>query len=352
MSRAIIHLDLDAFFCSVECLKNPDLVGLPIVVGGSPDKRGVVAAASYPARQFGIRSAMPMARAVQLCPDLVIVPHHFKLYKTYSRVVMGFLKKSAPVFQQNSIDEATMDFTDQVKTWDDLIPIGKRLQNQIQVNIGLPASLGLSTSRIVAKIASDMHKPNGFTVVPPGEEVSFLGPLPLKKIPGIGPRTAEKLAMLNINTVYDLRQKREADLKRYFGKVGHHMWLWSRGQDSGSIHSERNTKSVSRERTFATDIHDGAVLESMLAKLCESISEQLKKENLVAGSVSLKLRDAQFNTRTRQMALNPPKNDSAALEKAAVNLLRQHWEPGEPLRLIGVNCNRLQPVPDQLGLGF
>ncbi len=352
MPRAIIHLDLDAFFCSVECLKNPDLTGKPIVVGGSPDKRGVVAAASYPAREYGIHSAMPMAQAVQRCSDLIILSHHFGLYKTYSRVVMGFLQKEAPVFQQNSIDEAVMDFTDHIDAWTDLIPIGKRLQKRISEDIGLPASLGLSTSRMMAKIASDFEKPHGFTVVPPGEEEAFLTPLSVKKIPGIGARTTEKLAMLNIKTVYDLRQRPEVELKRHFGKAGHMMWMWARGRDSGEFHPDRELKSASRERTFDKDINDSARLETVLSKLCKLIAQQLEKEGLVAGTVSIKLRDSQFNTRTRQMTLNPPKNDAASLEDASIKLLHQHWETGEPLRLIGVGCSRLQPVPDQLGLGF
>ncbi|NOZ73837.1 MAG: DNA polymerase IV [FCB group bacterium] len=352
MPQAIIHLDLDAFFCSVECLKNPDLKGIPIVVGGSPDKRGVVAAASYPARKFGIRSAMPMARAVQLCPDLVIVPHHFGLYKTYSRVVMGLLKKTAPVFRQNSIDEALMDFTDRIEAWEDIIPVGKRLQRTIRNDIGLPASLGIGPSRIVAKIASDFEKPNGFTVVPPGEEEAFLGALAVSKIPGIGPRTAERLAMLNIRTVYELRQKSEMELTRSFGKLGHAMWLWARGRDSGSLNPDRGLKSASRERTFATDINNGARLETVLSELCVTISKQLQKKNLVAGTVSIKLRDSRFNTRTRQMKLNPPRNEVEVLERAVLKLFREHWEPGEPLRLIGAGCGRLQELPEQLGLGF
>ncbi|MFQ6614056.1 MAG: DNA polymerase IV [Fidelibacterota bacterium] len=352
MPQAIMHLDLDAFFCSVECLKNPDLTGLPVVVGGSPDKRGVVAAASYPARKFGIRSAMPMARAIRLCPDLIIISHHFGLYKTYSRVVMGLLKKSAPVFQQNSIDEAVMEFTEQVQNWEDVIPIGRRLQKKIQNDIGLPASVGIATSRVVAKIASDFEKPNGFTVVPPGEEESFLRGLQVSKIPGIGPRTAEKLALLNIRTVAELRKKSQLELQRLFGKAGHAMWLWARGLDSGSLHSDRGLKSASRERTFATDVNDSARLETVISGLCEAIGAQLQKANLVAGTVSIKLRDSQFNTRTRQMRLNPPRNEAAILERAAITLLRQHWEPGEPIRLIGVGCSRLQELPDQLDLNL
>ena len=202
--RAIIHLDLDAFFCSVEVLKNPKLSGKPIVVGGQPDKRGVVAAASYPARKFGIHSAMPMSRAVKLCKDLIIIPHGFKSYKTYSMIVMKILEQETDLLEQISIDEAFMDVSSRISKWEDVVQVSKSLQNKIAVNIGLSNSIGVATNKMIAKIASDFDKPNGMTVVPPGEEKSFLASMAPQKISGIGPKMAEKLKELNAGEITNM----------------------------------------------------------------------------------------------------------------------------------------------------
>ena len=198
ISRAIIHLDLDAFFCSVEVLKNPKLSGKPIVVGGNPNERGVVAAASYPARKFGIQSAMPMSRAVRLCKELIIVPPNFKSYKTYSIIVMKILEQEADLFEQISVDEAFMDITSRAHRWTDAVDIAKSLQSKIDVNIGLSSSIGVATNKMIAKIASNIEKPNGLTVILPGEEKSFLAPLKPQVISGLGPKMAQQCYFLLI----------------------------------------------------------------------------------------------------------------------------------------------------------
>nr|MBC8400223.1 DNA polymerase IV [Candidatus Neomarinimicrobiota bacterium] len=234
--RAIIHVDLDAFFCSVEVLQDPSLKDKPLVVGGKSDQRGVVAAASYPARKFGIHSAMSMYQAEKRCPDLIIKPPRFKAYKTYSRIVMGILRNASPVIQQVSVDEAYLDLTQQIEQWSRAESKLRAVQRKISRDIGLSASVGLGTNKMIAKIASDLEKPNGFTIVPPGTERTFLEPLLVNKIPGIGPKTVNKLAGLKVKTVKDLVQVSEIELAEKFGKWGRDMYRWARGIDDRIVH--------------------------------------------------------------------------------------------------------------------
>lgn len=348
--RAIIHLDLDAFFAAVEVLENPDLAGRPVVVGGRPEERGVVAAASYPARAFGVHSAMPMSRALALCPDAVVLPARHSLYRTYSRRVMEYLHETSPLVEQLSIDEAYLDLTDQVAAWEEAVEVARRIQRWINQEIGLSVSLGVGTNKLVAKVASDRDKPGGLTVVRPGEEAAFLSPLPVRVLWGVGPVTAEKLAEMGVTTVGDLARLSEETLRARFGQHGTEMARMARGLDERSVVTEREPKSVSQETTFSRDMTDVDALRRQLWRLSQGVGRHLRREGVTAGTVAIKLRYADFTTLTRQMRLGVPTDDERVIYRAALALLRRAWQRGRPVRLLGVAGRGLAPPVGQLPL--
>jgi len=348
--RAIIHLDLDAFFASVEVLENPDLAGKPVVVGGRPGERGVVAAASYPARAFGLRSAMPMHRALALCPSAIVLPPRHRLYRHYSQRVMHILRQATPLVEQMSIDEAFLDLTDQVSVWEQAADWAARLQQQVREQVGLSASLGVATNKLVAKVASDRDKPGGLTIVRPGEEAEFLAPLPVRVLWGIGPVTAQKLAEMGITTVAELRQLSEAELRARFGSHGAAMARQARGIDRRPLITEHEPKSMSQERTFSRDLVAAAALKQQLWRLSQGVASRLKRAGLTAGTVAIKVRYADFTTLTRQMALVVPTDDEREIYRAALTLLGRTWQPGRPVRLLGVGGQQLLPPTGQLPL--
>ncbi len=337
--RAIIHLDLDAFFCSVEVLKNPKLSGKPIVVGGQPDKRGVVAAASYPARKFGIHSAMPMSRAKRLCKELIILPHNFKSYKTYSTIVMKILEQESDLVEQISVDEAFMDVTSRISDWNEAVDIGKKLQNKISTSIGLSSSIGVATNKMIAKIASDFDKPNGLTVVPPGEEKSFIAQLKPQKISGIGPKMAEKLVEMNVNTIRDLSKIQVNILEAKFGKIGNIMAQWAQGIDDRPIQVSREIKSISNERTFPKDISSKNELIMVLTQLCEKVVSRLNDKKLSAKRVFIKLRYYDFDTHTAQKSLSEPTDSLDIIMDVVKELFIYSWADKKPIRLLGVGVS-------------
>ncbi|MFQ6606056.1 MAG: DNA polymerase IV [Fidelibacterota bacterium] len=350
-TRGIIHFDLDAFFCSVEVLQRPQWQGQPLVVGGSPEKRGVVASASYPARKYGIHSAMPMAQAVQLCPQLIIVPPHFKRYRTYSRIVMGILETAAAAFQQVSVDEAYLDVTSQLARWEEIVEIGRGLQTKIAQHVGLPASLGLATNKLVAKIASAYGKPKGFTLVTPGTERAFLAPLAIGKIPGIGPRTAARLKALGIPTIRQLQTCSLEQLKP-FGRWGALMIKWARGEDTRPVREERVRKSLSQERTFPKDVVAQEVLFKHLKKLSDNVATRLQQKELLVRTVFIKVRYSDFTTLTRQKRLLRPTNSLETINRMARELLVKVWDGQRPLRLLGVGGRDFYSEGDQLSFAF
>ena len=348
--RAIVHLDLDAFYAAVEVLENPALSGKPVLVGGRPGERGVVVAASYPARAYGVRSAMPMSRALALCPRAIIVPPRHKLYGEYSRRVMTILRDSTSLVEQMSIDEAYLDLTDQIGAWPDVIELARQLQHQVGVEIGLSASLGVATNKLVAKVASDHDKPGGLTVVPPGQEAAFLAPLPVRVLWGVGPVMARKLAALGVATVGELATMPEIELERHFGQQGAAMARQARGIDRRKVVTEHAVKSVSQERTFSRDLTDGEALERHLHRMSQRVAHQLKRKELATGTVAIKLRYADFTTFTRQMTLAVPTDDADLIFQAARTLLQRAWQKERPIRLLGVAARRLAPPPGQLPL--
>jgi DNA polymerase-4 len=348
--RLIVHLDLDAFFAAVEVLENPDLEGKPVLIGGRPEERGVVATASYPARASGARSAMPMRQALRLCPEAIVLPPRHHLYHDYSRQVMTILQQTSPLVEQVSIDEAYLDLTEQVTAWEQGAEIARRLQRRVLEEIGLSSSLGVATNKLVAKVASDQDKPGGLTVAPPGEEATFLASLPVRVLWGVGPVTAEKLHALGVATVGELTQLSEQELRRYFGQRGAEMARQARGLDERPVVTEHEVKSVSQERTFSQYLTDPKALRQQLWRLSQGVGQRLRNAELAAGTVAIKLRYADFATLTRQMALAVPTDDERAIYYAALVLLRRVWQRGRPVRLLGVAARHLAPPTGQLPL--
>jgi len=295
MPRKILHLDLDAFFCAVEEQREPSLRGQAFAVGGRPETRGVVASCSYAARRFGVRSAMPMARAVKLCPHLIIVPSHFDAYQTASQQVMTRLHQLTPLVEPLSIDEAFLDVSDLPEPAEVL---ARRLQVTINTELGLPCSLGVATNKLVAKIANDVGKattrsdqpPNALQVVPPDQEAAFLARLPVEALWGVGPKTAERLHGLGLHTIGDLARWPEADLGRRFGQHGYDLARHARGIDERRVVTEHEAKSISQETTFAQDISDGPILRESLRRLSEHVGFRLRRKGLNGATVKLKLR--------------------------------------------------------------
>ena len=355
MPRTIIHLDLDAFYCAVEEQRDPGLCGKPFAVGGRPEARGVVASCSYPARAVGVRSAMPMARALRLCPALLIVPHHFDLYHKASHAVMERLHALTPLVEQISIDEAFLDVSTLSGEPETL---AHQLQTAIRTELNLPCSLGVASNKLVAKIASDFGKslaqkgqpPNAITVVPPGTEAEFLAPLPVERLWGVGPKTAARLGELGVLTIGDLAQVPESELLHRFGKHGEEMAHHARGIDDRPIVTERETKSISQEITFSRDVHDPARLRAVIEEQAESIARQLHEEALEATTIKLKLRWPDFTTLSRQTTLSQPFKEADFISQVAWHLLEKVWQPGQPIRLLGIGVSGLGSHPRQLGL--
>lgn len=353
--RTIIHLDLDAFYCAVEELSNPALRGKPFAVGGSPDSRGVVASCSYAARREGIHSALPMAQAVRLCPDLIILPGRHREYRHKSRQVMQILRQKTELIEQISIDEAFLDVSD----WQgDKITLARELQEEIHFTAGLPCSLGIASNKLVAKIATDVGKasvrtdtyPNAIQFVPPGEEAAFLAPLPLQTLWGIGPKTGEQLNAIGILNIGQLADWPVNDLVNRMGKIGYDLNKRARGVDNRPIETYREPKSVSQEITFSRDVADKASLLSQIDKQSQSVGSSLQKSKLLGTTVKLKLRWPNFSTITRQTTLPAPTNDPATIANAAKKLFQENWNGKTPIRLIGVGISGLQPPSKQLSL--
>jgi len=348
--RAIVHLDLDAFYAAVEVLEKPELAGKPLLIGGRPDHRGVVSTASYEARKFGVHSAMPMTRALRLCPDAILLPPRIGDCRVYSRQVMAILREHTPLVEQVSIDEAYLDLTGQVDSWDGAVQRAVQIQARVEADVGLSASLGVATNKLVAKVASDRDKPGGLTVVRPGEEAAFLAPLPVRVLWGVGPVTARKLAEVGVTTVGELARLPEASLRERFGGHGSSMARQARGIDRRPVVTEHQIKSVSQETTFSRDLADATALRRQLWRLSQGLARRLERAELAAGTVVLKLRYADFTTMTRQTKLAVPTDDERVIYRTALALLRREWQRGRPVRLLGVAGRGLCPPVGQLPL--
>lgn len=340
-------MDLDAFFCSVEELRNPDLRGKPFVVGGSADGRGVISSASYPARVFGVRSAMPTAQALRLCPDLIVISSDFADYRAFSKRVMRLLRDVAPVVEQISVDEAFIDLVD------DPNPAGHvaaSLQSRILHEVELPTSWGIATNKLVAKIATEVGKPRGLVEVPPGEEARFLAALPASMLWGVGPKTELRLAKMGIRTIGDLQNAAPAKLSAALGDWSHELQQRALGRDDRPVEEEHKPKSMSAETTFSKDLRDSSGLESTLLGLAEEVGARLRRQGYAGTTIRLKLRWPDFTTITRQVQLSQPTDIDREIFETALALLRRELQSGRAVRLIGVGVSDLGPPMRQLDL--
>lgn len=353
--RVILHLDLDAFFCAVEEIYDPGLRGQPFAVGGQPEERGVVASCSYAARASGVRSAMPMSQALRACPGLRIVPPNHKRYSEHSRQVMQRLADLAPLVEQISIDEAFVDISDIRQP---ARPVAERLQNQIWEETRLPCSVGIASNKLVAKIATETGKaaargadyPRAITVVEAGREAEFLAPLPTPMLWGVGKKTAARLESLGVHTIGDLAQYPERELVALFGQPGRDLLQHARGIDLRPVTPEHETKSISQETTYARDLRDDKTLEASLKKLAAEVGHNLRRENLAARTVKIKLRWPDFTTLSRQATLPAPTDQTADIEAVALALFHQARASGQAVRLLGVGVSNLGPPIHQMEL--
>jgi DNA polymerase-4 len=356
MPRTILHVDLDAFFCSVEENQNPSLRGKPFAVGGKPNERGVVASCSYAARAFGVRSAMPMSRAIQLCRSLIVVPSRHNLYGEVSEHVMERFHGLTGLVEQISIDEAFLDVSDMPQSAE---RIARDLQAGIKNELHLPCSIGIASNKLVAKIATEVGKksskkrnepPFGLTIVPAGEEAKFLNPLPADMLWGVGPKTSARLTELGIHTIGDIARWPEKELINLFGENGRDLWQHANGIDNRPVTTESETKSISQEVTFNVDVLDEKTLEKTLREQAREVARQLRKNELAGKTVKLKIRWSDFTTLTRQTTLPTSTDNEDEIFHAAIKLMKIVRNQKQPVRLIGVGVSGIGAPIRQLSL--
>lgn len=347
--RAILHVDLDAFFAAVEQLDHPEYRGRPVIVGGHPARRGVVSTCSYEARVFGVRSAMPSARAAQLCPDAIWATPHFDRYREMSRAVFAILRDVTPHVQPVSVDEAFLDVTPGDFSTEHPVSVARRIRSRV-AELGLTISVGVATSKTVAKIASDHDKPDGLTVVCPGTEAAFLAPLPVRDMSGVGPKTAERLSALGVRTLGQLAALDDTTAREVLGSHGPGLVSRARGIDPRDVHDNEPVKSVSNERTFATDVRHPRDVYGALDTLSAKVGRRLRSKGLAGRTVTIKLRFADFTTRTVRRTLDRATNDEHEFGPIARELLRESWSAGVGLRLLGVGLSGFEERGVQLDL--
>ena len=349
----IIHVDLDAFFAAVEQRDRPELRGKPVIVGGDPtDKRytrGVVSTCSYEARKFGVHSAMPLRTAYQLCPQGVYLPVDGHKYQRVSHEVMAVFRHFTPAVEQVSIDEAFLDVAGSEALFGPAPEIARRIKEAVVDTVGLTVSVGVATNKLVAKVASDLRKPDGLVVVPAGEEAAFLAPLEIRRLWGIGPKTADRLHGLGIATIGELAELPVETLARALGDHGATLRDRALGIDSEVVHGGGEAaKSVSHETTFAADVSDPREIERTLLALSEGVSARLRAAGIRAGTVAVKVRDSSFRTVTRQKHLAEPSDLTDPIWRAAIDLARAEVR-GKKIRLLGVSATQLG-APEQTSM--
>ena len=340
--RRILHCDMDCFYAQVHMRDDPSLRGKPVVVGGSPTGRGVVAAASYEARVFGIRSAIPAARAIRLCPQAVFIKPDFQRYSRESQAIFEIFREMTPVVQPASLDEAYLDVTAEVGkagSYESATAIAQEIRRRVRAERGLTVSVGVGPNRLIAKIASDFHKPDGLTVVRPRQVQEFLDPLPVRKIHGVGPATERVLQEMGISTVADLRGHDLEQLQRRFGKFGAGLYEYARGIDDRPVRTEWVRKSLGHERTYVQDLLQLEQMDAELQKLAERTFEDLVKKALHARSLTVKVRYPDFTTLTRARSLESPFTSGAQIAGLAMGLLRQTAAAEKGVRLLGVTAS-------------
>jgi len=339
-NRKIIHVDMDAFFASVEQRDNPDLRGKPVAVGGS-SRRGVVAAASYEARQFGVKSAMPSSRAANLCPDLIFVKPNFDEYRKVSAQIREIFARHTDLIQPLSLDEAFLDVTEDKQAIGSAIKIAKIIRAEIEAETQLSASAGVSYNRFIAKLASDQNKPNGICVILPEQGAEFVAGLPVRRFHGVGPRTAEKMAKLGIETGEDLRERSEEWLRSHFGSSGGYLYRAARGIDDRPVNPNRKRKSVGGERTYSQDKREETEIRAALDEIIEIVWARIEKSKTEGRTIVLKVRHADFTTLTRSHSLPKAVKNKAEFSEIGHRLMTQLLPVPMGLRLIGITLSGL-----------
>jgi DNA polymerase-4 len=347
---SILHVDMDAFFVSVELLERPELCGKPVVVGGRPDQRGVVSAASYEARKFGIHSAMPLRTAGRLCPHAIFLDGHHEKYGEWSDRVATILAKFSPIVEMVSIDEAYLDLAGTERLHGPPLATADKLLRTITQTTNLPCSGGLATTRLVAKVASDQAKPRGLVWVAPGQEQRFLAPLPVRKIPGIGEVTERALRALGIETVDQIAAVPQEKLENIFGQWGTALHRKARGGDSYEFVIDAEPKSISHNHTFGEDTDDANALATMLSHLSQKACKRLREAGLATRTLTLTIRYAGFETHTRSKTLGEPTRLDADIFAAFQELFRTHRDARRKIRLLGVSLGGLTHGSEQLDL--
>lgn len=346
---------MDAFFVSVEELENPDLKGKPVVVGGQADQRGVVSAASYAARKFGVHSALPLREAYRRCPQAIFLDGHPERYREYSQKVHAILRDFSPAVEQVSIDEAFLDLSGAERLLGPPMKAAHTLHERVRAETGLPCSIGAGTSRLVSKIGSGLAKPNGVLWIQPGLEAEFLAPLDIKKIPGVGKVMQQKLRDCGIQRIGQLAGLDEGFLAKQWGKMGRALAGKARGEDAGGwfdseIGGHDLPKSISHETTFGVDTNDRKLLDATLAKLVQLVARRLREHRLWTRTIQLKLRYSDFSTYTRARTLEESTQLDNVLLEAVRDLFRTNWQAPKPIRLLGVQAGGLTNPEGQLGL--
>ena len=350
LHSTILHVDMDAFFVSVELLERPDLRGKPVVVGGRADQRGVVSAASYEARKFGIQSAMPLRTAGRLCPHAVFLDGNHAKYSEWSDRVASILAKFSPIVEMVSIDEAYLDLSGTERLHGPPLAAADKLLRTITKQTGLPCSGGLAPTRLVAKVASEQAKPRGLVWVAPGMEAQFLAPLPIRKIPGIGEVTERALRALGIETVEQLASHQQEKLEKIFGQWGTALYRKARGGDAYEFLIDAEPKSISHNHTFGEDSSDVPEMESLLSHLSQKACKRLREAGLMARTLTLTIRYPGFQTYTRSKSVQDPVNLDADVHAIFLSLFRTHRDRKRKVRLLGVALSGLCHGAEQLAL--
>ncbi|RJP19403.1 MAG: DNA polymerase IV [Deltaproteobacteria bacterium] len=343
MNRSIIHLDLDAFYASVEMLDDPALRGKPVIVGGS-ERRGVVAASSYEARKFGVHSAMPTATAMRLCPAGVFLPVRMDRYRDMSEKVFDIFRRFTPLVEPLSIDEAFLDVTGCERLFGSAEETARRIRAAVRGETGLTVSAGVAPNKFLAKIASDVGKPDGLTVVPPGSEIAFLAPLPVGKLWGVGKVTEKEMLRRGIRTIGDLGRVPERELERAFGAQGMHLHRLAHGIDDRPVETEREAKSIGHEDTYDRDLRERGAIRRELLSLSDRVSARLRRSGVKGRTITLKVKYHDFVQVTRAATLADPTDDGGTLYRVALDLLGDTEAGARPVRLLGISVSKLSPA--------
>ncbi|WP_439102159.1 DNA polymerase IV [Congregibacter sp.] len=348
--RKIIHVDMDAFYASVEQRDDPALRGKPLAVGGSA-KRGVVAAASYEARNFGVKSAMPGVTARRRCPELLFVKPRFEVYRAVSRQLHAIFARYTDLIEPLSLDEAYLDVTADIAGVGSATAIAEAIRRDIRKELRLTASAGVSYNKFIAKVASDQNKPDGVFVVRPGDGADFVATLPARRFYGVGPKTAERMSALGIETGADIRGQPLEFLERHFGKSAHYLYHASRGQDDRAVKSDRERKSIGGERTYTEDLQADQALRDALEHIIDIVWERIDRNNARGRTVTLKVKYADFQQITRARSVSPPVDTREDFEQLSRALLEALLPVAKGVRLLGLTLSSLEPAQERETVG-